>query len=157
MRTIHANIFMDHFEKKYIYSLLQGLLLIYVRFIDDIFFIWTVTKEQLTNCLNNLNKKHNSIKCEDKLSQTSISLLNTEVSIQNNQLITKIYRKNTDRQNFFQIDSDHPESLKNSIPCSQALRIKRICTATNGFNLLCEELIKKMDRKTPPQKKQKFH
>ena len=52
----YANIFMDHFEKKYIYPFIQGLPLIYLRFIDDIFFIWTGTKEQLTNCLFNLNK-----------------------------------------------------------------------------------------------------
>ena len=91
----YANIFMDHFEKKYIYPLLQGLSLIYLRFIDDIFFIWTGTKEQLTNCLNNLNKKLNSIKFECKISQTSITFLDTEVSIQNNKLVTKIYRKST--------------------------------------------------------------
>ena len=35
----YVNIFMDHFEKKYIYPFLQGILLIYLRFIDDIFFI----------------------------------------------------------------------------------------------------------------------
>ena len=45
----YANIFMDHFEKTYIYPFIQGLPLIYLRFIDDIFFIWTGTKEQLTN------------------------------------------------------------------------------------------------------------
>ena len=49
----YANIFMDHFEKKYIYPFLQRLSLIYLPFIDDIFFIWTGTKEQLRNCLNN--------------------------------------------------------------------------------------------------------
>ena len=47
---------MGYFEKKYIYPFLQGVLLIYLRFIDEIFFIWTGTKEQFTNCLNNLNK-----------------------------------------------------------------------------------------------------
>ena len=35
----YANIFMDHFERKYISPFLQGLSLIYLRFIDDIFFI----------------------------------------------------------------------------------------------------------------------
>ena len=35
----YVNIFMDHFEKKYIYPFLQGISLIYLRFIDDIFFI----------------------------------------------------------------------------------------------------------------------
>ena len=53
----YANIFIDHFEKKYIYPFLKGLSLIYLRFTDDIFFLRTGTKEQLVNCLNNLNKK----------------------------------------------------------------------------------------------------
>ena len=52
----YANIFMGHFEKKCIYPFLQELSLIYLRFIDDIFFIWTGTKEKLANCLNDLNK-----------------------------------------------------------------------------------------------------
>ena len=64
----YANMFVDHFKKKYIYSFLQGISLIYLRFIDNIFFIWTGTKEPLTNCLNNLNKKRNSINFEYKIS-----------------------------------------------------------------------------------------
>ena len=55
-----ASIFMDHFEKKYVYSFLQGIWLIYLQFIDDIFFFWTGTKEQLTRvtfwitCIKNI-------------------------------------------------------------------------------------------------------
>ena len=79
---------MDHFENKYVYPFFQGFSLIYLLFIDVVFFIWTGTKEQLTNCLNNLSKKHNSIKFEYKISQTSITFLDTEVSIQNNKLAT---------------------------------------------------------------------
>ena len=52
----YANIFRDRFEKKYIYSFLQGLALMYLRFIHDLFFIWTGTKEQFKNCLNRLKK-----------------------------------------------------------------------------------------------------
>ena len=55
-------------------------------------------------------------------------------------LATKIYRKSTDHQNFHHIGSDHPKSLKDNIPYSQALRIKRICTTPNDFNHYCEEL-----------------
>ena len=47
----HTSIFMDHFEKKYIHPLPQGLSFIYLWFIDDIIFIWSATKEKLTNCL----------------------------------------------------------------------------------------------------------
>ena len=77
----HENIFKDHFEKNYMYPFLQGFLLIYLRFIDDIFFIWTGTKEQLTKCLNNLNKEHNFLKSEYKVAQASITFLDIEVSI----------------------------------------------------------------------------
>ena len=80
------------------------------------------------------------MKFEYKLSQTSITFFDTEVSIQNNSLTTKIYRKSTDRQNFIHIDLDHPKSLKDSISYNQALRIKRICTTPNDFNHYCEEL-----------------
>ena len=46
-KPAYANIFMDHFEKKYIYPFLEGLSLSYVRFIDDIFFIRTGSKDEL--------------------------------------------------------------------------------------------------------------
>ena len=109
--------------------------------------------------IHSLNKKHNSVKFEYKISQTSITFLNKEVSIQNNKVVTKIsitfldkevsiqnnkltkiYWKTTDCQNFLCIDSDHPKSLKDSILYSQARRIKWICTTPNDFNQYCEEL-----------------
>ena len=60
----YANIFMDHFERKFIYPFIKTFLLIYLRFIDDIFFIWTGSKAGLEKFLNELNKKHPSIKFE---------------------------------------------------------------------------------------------
>ena len=58
-KPAYANIFMDHFEKKYIYPFLEGLSLSYVRFIDDIFFIRTGNKDRLitiSTIPSNLNK-----------------------------------------------------------------------------------------------------
>ena len=72
---------MDHFERKYIYPFLEGLSLRCLGFIDDIFFIWTGSKDQLITFLNNLNTKHNSIKFEWKISQSSNPFLDTEVYI----------------------------------------------------------------------------
>ena len=100
----HTSIFMDHFEKKYIYPFLPGPSFICLWFIDDIFFIWSRTKEKLTNCWNNLNKKHNWIKFEYTISQTSITFRDKEVFIQNNKLVTQMYRKSTNCQNFLYID-----------------------------------------------------
>ena len=60
----YANIFVDHFEKKLIHQFIKGFSLIYLRFIDDIFLIWTGNKKDLVKFLNELNTKHKSIKFE---------------------------------------------------------------------------------------------
>ena len=143
----YANIFTDHFERKCIYPLLEGLSLSYLRFNDDISFIWTGSKDQLITFSNDLNAKHNSIKSEYKISQSSIAFLVTEVYIKNNKLYTKIYRKETDRQNFLHINSEHPISLKNSIPYSQVLRVKRTCSTIENFRLYCSERKQSLLRK----------
>ena len=60
--------------------------------------------------------------------------------IKNNKLYTKIYRKQTNRQSFLHIDSEHPKSLKVSFPYIQAIRNKRICTTSQDFDYHCKEL-----------------
>ena len=47
---------------KKIYPFLQGLSMIYLRFLDDIFFIWTGSKKQLIRNLDELSTKYDSIK-----------------------------------------------------------------------------------------------
>ena len=85
----YGNIFMDHFDKKYIYPVLQGISLIYLRFIDDIFFMRTGTKEQLENGLNNVNKKQNSIKLEDKISELASHFLIQKILFEITNLLQK--------------------------------------------------------------------
>ena len=60
----YANIFMDHFERKFIYSFTKIFSLTYLRFIDNIFFIWRGNKTDLEKFLNELNTKRPSIKFE---------------------------------------------------------------------------------------------
>ena len=66
-------------------------------FIDDIFFIWTGSKEQVILKLDELNTKHDPNKSEYKTSKTSIYFLDTDMYIKNNKLYTKISGKQTDR------------------------------------------------------------
>ena len=136
----YAHIFMDHFERKFIYPFIKTFLLIYLRFIDDIFFIWTGSKTNLEKFLNELNTKHPSIKFEYEILKEKISFLDTEIYIKNNKLHTKIFRKKTDCQSFLNINSEHPKSLKNSITYSQALQITRICSTKKDFDHHLREL-----------------
>ena len=52
----------------------------------------------------------------------------------------KYTEKKTDRQTFHSIKSKHPKSLKTSIPYSQSLIIKRICSKTTDFEYHLQEL-----------------
>ena len=148
----YGNIFMDHFERKFIYPFIKTFSLIYLRFIDDIFFIWTGSKTDLENFLNELNTKHPSIKFEYEISKERISFLDTEIYIKKGKLYTKIFRKKTDRQTFLSINSEHPKSLKNSISYSQALRIKRICSTKKDFDHYSRELRERFLKQGYPQK-----
>ena len=72
---------------------MKGFSVIYLRFIDDIFFVWTSNKKDLMKFLNKLNTKHESIKFEYQISKISITFLDTAVYIKDNKLYTKRYRK----------------------------------------------------------------
>ena len=61
MGTTCANIFMEYFEWKYIYSITEGKWLTYFSNINDIFLIWTRTKNVLDQFFKDLNKKYSSI------------------------------------------------------------------------------------------------
>ena len=133
---------MDHFERKFIYPFVKTFSLIYLWFIDHIIFIWKGSKRKLEHFLNELNTKHPSIKFEHEISKERISFLDAKIYIKNNKLQTKKFRKKTDRQTFLNIDSEHPKLLKNSVPYSKTLRMRRICSTKNDFDHHSRELNK---------------
>ena len=49
----------------------------------------------------------------------------------NSNISTDVYQKPTDTHPYLHWTSAHPPHLKHSIPYSQALRLRRICTSTN--------------------------
>ena len=145
-----ANIFLGKFEEQFIYPIIQNLHKICLRYIDDIFMIWTGTKEQIHTFINELNNKHPSIKFGDyKISDTEVNFLDTKVYIdEHNRLQTTLYRKPTDRQNYLYRTSEHPESLKANIPYSQASRVKRICSTDNELHQSCKSLQEKFIKRS---------
>ena len=112
--------------------------LLYLRYIDDIFMIWKSTKTELMTFIKELNEKHKTIKFDFQISPRKIAFLDAMLhKDENNNIQTTLYRKPTDQQAFLHGKSEHPRSLKSSIPCSQALRIKTICSTTSEFDKNC--------------------
>ena len=134
----YANIFMAQFEKQHIYLYIKNKSILYLRYIDDIFLILTGTKQELLIFLEKLNCKHKTIRFEHNISYSNISFLDKLIyKDKNNTLQTTLYRKPTDQQSYLHVYSDHPRSLKRTIPYSQALRIKTICSTLTEYKKHC--------------------
>ena len=141
----NANIFMGMSEGRYLYPLIEKISNFYVRFIDGIFLIWTGTTDQLMKFKQQINEVHPSIKFDFNFSNKEINFLDTVVyKTQSGKLETKLYRKEPDRQTYLHRKSEHPESVKRSIPSSQALRLRRICSTNNEFQDSCDKLRNKL-------------
>ena len=88
----YANIFMAQFEKQHIYPYVKNKSILYLRYIDDIFMIWTGTKQELLIFLEELNSIHKMIKFEHNISNSNISFLDTLIyKDKNNTLQTTVY------------------------------------------------------------------
>ena len=129
----YANLFMSHLEEKLLdnHELKPKL---WLRYIDDIFFIWEHGEDTLSEWISYLNNSHKSIKFTAETSRKEINFLDTKVKVgQNNKLYTDLYVKPTDTNSYLKFDSAHPPKCKESLPYSQYLRIKRICKNTNDY------------------------
>ena len=97
--------------------------------------IWKSTKVELITFIKELNEKHKKIKFDFQISPRKIAFLDAMLyKDENNNIQTTLYRKPTDQQAFLHAKSEHPRSLKNSIPYSQALRLKTICSTSTEFD-----------------------
>ena len=130
-----ANLFMGHFEDKFVYTYhLQPF--IWKRFIDDIFFVWTYGQDELDKFVTYLNNCHETIKFTLEVSYLTIDFL--DITILNNKdstVSTNLYCKPTDSHNYLLYSSEHPRHLLNGIPYSQFVRIKRLCSKLEDFRL----------------------
>ena len=136
----YANLFMDRFKTKALSNYpLQPL--IWKRFIDDIFLIWTHGEDSLKEFVNYLNNLHSTIKFTAETSTESINFLDTIVKLDNQRnLITTLYNKPTDTHLFLHHSSAHPESVTQKGPYGQYLRIRRICTLDCDFKTSADKL-----------------
>ena len=77
----YANIFIGKFEESHIYPYIGNLCRLYLRYKDDLFLIWTSTKQQFEDFYCNLNNHHPSINFSYQISNTSIDFPDTTAYI----------------------------------------------------------------------------
>ena len=133
MAPSYANIFMGKFEKLIMQSAPYNPISRF-RFIDDVDMKWTESEENLNRFFDYASYAHY------KTSRNNISFLDTYTTCENGIMSTDIYNKPTNTHQYLSPRICHPKHCTNSIPYSQALRIKRICSNEQTTKTRLEEL-----------------
>ena len=135
MAPSYTNIFMGKLED----SLLQQVRLkpaIWWRYID-LLSICPHSKESFKIFLKEINSFHSAVKFNAAWSESSVTFLDTKVSIEGGCLVTDLhaYTKPTDTHQYLHCTSCHPQCYKTGIAFVHALRLHRICTNNdNSFH-----------------------
>lgn len=133
----YANIFMANWEEE-VFEKCQKKPFYYLRYLDDIWGIWTGSKVEFKEFLDTLNSHDASIQLEAQIDEQSIDFLDTTVykglDFHNtHKLDIKVFFKKTDTHALLYSTSFHPRHTFRGIVKSQILRFKRICTREETF------------------------
>lgn len=133
----YANIFMAEWEASAL-SRCTKQPLHYLRYLDDIWGVWTHSQNDFEDFLKTLNNHNPSIQLKSTTSHTSVDFLDTSTYkgpnfSQTHKLDIKVYFKDTDTHALLHKHSFHPRHTHSGIIKSQLLRFHRICTQKQDF------------------------
>ena len=143
MAVNYANLFLDKFETEMLDEYEKDHKLrpmLWLRYIDDIFFIWQHDEKSLKHFIkfcdnfSSSRKMKSKIKFETNMSETNVNFLDVTVSIKDNKLVTSLYTKPTDSHLYLNSKSCHPDHVIKNMPKGQFIRIKRICSEDKDFD-----------------------
>lgn len=133
----YANIYMASWEEEALQKCPKTPAC-YVRYLDDIWGVWTGSLAEFETFVSILNEHDPSIKLKQEINPQFINFLDTTVYkgpnfMNDNKLDIKVYFKSTDTHALLHRQSFHPKHTFRGIVKSQLLRFKRICTRPEDF------------------------
>jgi len=146
-----AVIYMGSFEEEHVYTY-EKQPLTYMRYIDDIFMLWQHGKTELDLFMTHLNSRVETINFTSETSETDIAFLDVKVKIREGMIETDLYSKPTDSHDYLMYSSAHPQRCKDSIPYSQFLRIRRLCSNIKDYDHNVMNLALHFERRQYPAK-----
>ena len=130
----YADIYLANWEEEALKRCVHRPLL-YLRYLDDLFGLWTESKESFLEFVKVLNSQHPRIKLKHNLQTQEVEFLDTVVffteidhTTATKKLATKVYFKETDRHALLHKHSFHPKHTFKGLIKAQLIRFHRICT-----------------------------
>ena len=143
MAVNYANLFMSKFEKEMLQMYEEKYKRrpeLWLRFIDDVFFIWKGSAKDLDEFIkfcNDFSTSQNyksNIKFTSFISAKEVDFLDIKISINNGAIKTQLFTKSTAAHLYVHRLSDHPSHVIKSGPKSQFLRIRRLCSDIKDYD-----------------------
>ena len=130
----------------------EEMILLWKRYIDDVFALIKGEEEDCKNLVDFLNTLlPGVIKFTSKFSKDKIEFLDLEISIENGKLETDLYIKPSNLQLYLDYFSNHPDHCKIGLIYSLALRIVERCSKQENMNSHLKKLKEKLMLKNYPE------
>lgn len=135
----YACLFMGHLEKKILDQYSGPKPCTLLRFIDDYFGIAQMHENELKDFIQFANDFHPSIQLTHTVGK-QVEFLDCSLTLLGNSINTSIHYKPTDAHTYLNFESSHPPKCKQSIPYSQLLRLRKICSDDADYGLKSQEM-----------------
>lgn len=146
-----ATLYMADFEAKFVYTY-EHQPDYWFRFLDDIWSLWTVSTEQTEDFKGHINSQRERISLTSDESTESLPFLDVLSILEDGKISTDLYTKKTDTHSYLHFTSAHPSHTLKGGPYSQFLRLRRICSKEETFQMRGLEMIGHyLDRGYPKQ------
>ena len=157
----YACLFMGYLENKILQAWKGPAPQLWRRYIDDIFFVWSASVEDLELFIKFINEQHPYIKFTATYDSTTktIPFLDMSISINPDGFFeTDLYKKDTAKVQYLSPASCHPGHITNNIPFSIALSIRRVCSREEDCKIRLEQMRQDLlSRSYPPQNSRWSH
>ena len=101
---------------------------------------WLHGRDNLDTFLQEANSFHSTIRFTAEVSNDKHVFLDTQSRLDEDRIYTDLYTKPMDTHQYLLPTSCHPKHCCKNIPYSLALRLRRICSDSNTFELRAKEL-----------------
>ena len=123
---------------------------LYSRYIDNCIGAISPSREELDQFITSVSSFHPALKYTEEISETSLAFPDIKVSISGNGLCTSVHYKPTGSHSYLLHTSSHPSHVKNSIPYSQFLRLRRLCSDYSDVSSKSEEMCQFFEKRGYP-------
>ena len=129
----YACLFLGYVEER-IASQYHGFVpKLHKRYIDDVIGVACCSRVDLENYIRFVSNFHPALQFTHTISDTELSSLGITLRITDDHISTTIYYKYTDTLTYLHHQFSHPSHCKKSLPRSQLLRLRCLCSEDSDF------------------------